>query len=84
MRLDRYISVGHGKFSIIEHHHGDRVTRINDPAEDFIVLKLKDLNTPAALRAYADHCQFADPDLAGDMRRLAIRAEHYPGRKEPD
>ncbi len=86
MILDRYdASKTTGKFSIIENWKNGKVTHIKDPTDDFVVLKLKDANTPDALRAYADSAQRrGDIDLADNMRRLATEAENYPGRKNPD
>jgi len=86
MILDRYDdSKTTGKFSIVENWKGGKITHIKDPTDDFVVLKLKDINTPVALRAYANSAeQTGDLDLADNMRRLALEADNYPGRKMPD
>jgi hypothetical protein len=84
MRLDRFIGkVGdQAKFSIIQHEKNDEVVHVNDPVDDFVVLKLKDINTAPALFAYAESAeQNNDHELAADMRILAERALAWPNRK---
>lgn len=85
MRLDRYTGDDEGKFSIIENKKGGRVVHINDPVDDFIVLKLKDSHTAWALRAYAASARMSgDAELADDMDRLSREAYDHPERKAPD
>ena len=52
--------------------------------DEFLVLKLKDRNTAAALRAYAAEAEKTDPELAADIRDMAERSENHPNRKRPD
>jgi hypothetical protein len=86
MRLDRYSGDTTGKYSIIEHRHNDRVTHINDPVDDFFVIKLKDINSKAALYAYAMEAdKNGDHELADDVRTLAKSAGvDHPLCKIPD
>lgn len=85
MRLDRYTGDTEGKFSIIENKNNGRIVHINDPIDDFIVLKLKDINTASALKAYAISAkENGDLELADDIFRLAQQSFNYPNRKKPD
>jgi hypothetical protein len=86
MRLDRYSGNSIGKYSIIEHQHGDRVTHINDPMEDFFVIKLKNINSPAALVAYAtEAAKNGDLELSKDVFQLSKSAGiNHPHCKMPD
>ncbi len=52
--------------------------------EECFVIKLKDINAPAALHAYADECEKTDPEFALDIRELASRAENHPSRPQPE
>jgi len=85
MRLDRY-STGVGKFSIIEHDKNDKVTHTNDPEDDFIVLKLKDYHTVAALDAYINSVTLnsGDAEYVEDLIRIRALALNHPHRKIPD
>lgn len=42
--------------------------------DEFFVLKLKDINSPAALGAYARSISHRDPEFAGQVTELANRA----------
>jgi hypothetical protein len=85
MRLDRYIGEAGGKYSIIENRKGGRVVHIEDPEDDFFVIKLKDANAQAALLAYAASAEGTDPELAEDVRRLAGHAgPSHPLCRKPD
>lgn len=86
MRLDRYSGNTIGKYSIIEHQHNDRIIHINDPIEDFFVIKLKDINSTKGLLGYADEAEKnGDLELANDVRTLAKKSGIYhPHCKIPD
>jgi hypothetical protein len=52
--------------------------------DEFFVVKLKDVYAPAALAAYAGAAMADDPEYAGEVMELALRAARHPGRKKPD
>jgi hypothetical protein len=53
-------------------------------ADEFFVVKLKDVYAPAALAAYAGAAMADDPEYAADILELARRAAAHPSRKKPD
>jgi hypothetical protein len=56
---------------------------INDP-DEFFLIKLKDINAPAALIGYAGAASHTDPELARDVLEAADRSIAHPNRKQPD
>lgn len=57
-----------------------------DPEEAFVI-KLKDVNAPAALLAYAEAARVGtdrDKELSDDVFDLIGRAEYHPHRHKPD
>ncbi len=52
--------------------------------EECFVIKLKDINAPAALMAYAISAAHRDEELATDVEELAERAACHPNKKQPD
>lgn len=52
--------------------------------EEFFVIKLRDMNAPTALYAYAASAALHDIEFADEVAALAERAKLHPGRKEPD
>lgn len=53
--------------------------------EEFFVLKLKDINTPAALLAYAASAEETDREYALEIMKLRQRAgKNHPDCKQPD
>jgi hypothetical protein len=57
--------------------------KAGDP-EEFLLIKLKDINAPRAYIAYAGAACDTDPELARDVIELAGRAFNHPDRKQPD
>lgn len=52
--------------------------------EECFVIKLKDVNAPAALDAYAQKAAATDQEFADDIHELFERALRHPSRKMPD
>lgn len=53
--------------------------------EEFFVVKLKDVNSPPALIAYAGSAMLTDPEYARDVREMAARAgPAHKHCKDPD
>ena len=86
MRLDRNVGEKVGKYSIIENRKGGKIVHNGDPVDDFVVLKLRDINTPAALLAYAKSAEkTGDRELAEDFRDFAAGSgKAHPHCKVPD
>lgn len=86
MRLMRNANdSGRGKYSLIDNRTGERIESVPGSAEEFFVLKLKDLHSEPALRAYADSVRARDPEFAADLDALAARAgRNHPNCKQPD
>jgi hypothetical protein len=86
MRLVRNTSEdGRCKYAIIDNRTGEKVEgRVGDP-EEFFVLKLKDIHTAEALRAYAASVMriSGDAEYANEVIELAKRSMLMP-RKLPD
>ncbi len=57
--------------------------RRGDP-EEFLLIKLKDVNSTGGFIGYADAARAVDPELAADVLRLACRAMQHPNQKHPD
>ncbi len=61
---------------------------LEDPAigdaEEFFLIKLKDINAADALTTYAYRAKFTDPELAQDVEALVIRSIHHRDKKQPD
>lgn len=56
----------------------------NMPQTEFFVIRLKDINAPAALQAYAHAAHQRDPEFSADVMELARRAALHPDQKDPD
>ena len=86
MRLMRNATEsGQGKYSLIDNRTGARVESVPGSADEFFVLKLKDLHSEPALRAYANSVRAHDPEFAADLDALAARAgKNHPNCKQPD
>jgi len=53
--------------------------------DEFFVIKLKDVNAEAALRAYADKAEETDPQWAAEVRdMIERRVVNNPYKKVPD
>lgn len=86
MRLMRNATAtGQGKYSLIDNRTGERVESVPGGTDEFFVLKLKDLHSEPALRAYAESVRAHDPEFAADIDALAARAgRNHPDCKQPD
>lgn len=51
---------------------------------EFFVIRLKDQNAEAALRAYAKAAETHDPEWAHEVAALADKAANHPRKKRPD
>ena len=66
---------GKCKFALIERLKNNKVEfGLPHTEHEFFVIKLKDANAKEALEAYADAAQRTDPELANEVRELALRA----------
>lgn len=54
------------------------------PDTEFFVIRLKDVNSEAALRAYALHCARNDMEFAMEICALADKAFLHPAKRMPD
>ena len=70
-------------FDILEEHGVLEYAGLNDPEEAFVI-KLKDENAEAALRAYAAEIFYKDPELSDDVFQLATRAARRKDKHAPD
>lgn len=52
--------------------------------DEFFAIKLKDVNAPAALDAYAQSASRTDQELSDDVHELFERSRAHPHRKLPD
>ncbi len=76
---------GRGKYALIDNRTGEIVESVPGSRDEFFVLKLKDVNAEAALRAYSASAAAHDPDYARAVAELADRAgPHHPDCKQPD
>ena len=52
--------------------------------DEFLTIKVKDINAPAALFGYATAAIKTDPEIANDVLALRVRAIDYTTTKQPD
>jgi hypothetical protein len=66
---------GKCKFALIERLKDNKVEfGLPHTENEFFVIKLKDANAKEALEAYANAAESTDPELASEVRELALRA----------
>lgn len=86
MKLDRNTnSDGHGKYALLNLRKNTIEWGAPGSPDEFFVIKLRDVHSTAALRAYADSIQESDPEFANEVRELARRSGYcLKDCKEPD